>query len=84
LEREEVVTRGAAFAIRGYMEAGLDLVVEIGFWHPGARRMAAAVFEPFDAWLVGLRRELAEFGASGASARRRHLPGLRPFASDLH
>ena len=60
LEREEVVTRGAAFAIRGYLEAGLDLVVEIGFWHPGVRLMAAAVFEPFDAWLVGLRWELAE------------------------
>ena len=60
LEREEVVTCGAAFAIRGYLEAGLDLVVEIGFWHPGARRMAAAVFEPFDAWLVGLQWELAE------------------------
>ena len=60
MEREEVVTRGAAFAIRGYLEAGLDLVVEIGFWHPATRRMAAAVFEPFDAWLVGLRWELAK------------------------
>lgn len=60
LEREEVVTRGAAFAIRGYLEAGLDLVVEVGLWHPRARRMAAAVFEPFEAWLVGLRWDLAE------------------------
>ena len=60
LEREEVVTRGAAFALRGYLEAGLDLVVEVGLWGPRARRMAAAVFEPFDAWLVGLRWDLAE------------------------
>ncbi len=55
-----MVTRGAAFAVRGYLEAGLDLVVEIGLWLPGARRMAAAVFEPFDAWLIVLRWELAE------------------------
>ena len=60
LEREEVVTRGAAFAIRGYLEAGVDLVVEVGLWHPRARQMAAAVFKPFDAWLVGLRWDLAE------------------------
>jgi chloramphenicol 3-O-phosphotransferase len=60
LEREELLTRGAAFAIRGYLEAGVDLVVEVGLWHPRTRHMAAAVFEPFDAWLVGLRWELAE------------------------
>jgi chloramphenicol 3-O phosphotransferase len=59
-EREELVTRGAAFAIRGYLEAGVDLVVEIGLWHPMVRHMAAAVFEPFDAWLVGLQWDLAE------------------------
>jgi chloramphenicol 3-O-phosphotransferase len=59
-EREEVVTRGAAFAIRGYLEAGVDLVVEVGLWRPTARRMAAAVFEPFDAWLLGLRWDLGE------------------------
>lgn len=60
LEREEVLNRGAAFAIRGYLEAGVDLVVEVGLWHPRARHMAAAVFEPFDAWFVGLRWDLAE------------------------
>ena len=60
MEREDLVTRRRRFAIRGYLEAGLDLVVEIGFWHPATRRMAAADFEPFDAWLVGLRWELAE------------------------
>lgn len=60
LEREEVVARGAAYAIRGYLEAGVDLVVEVGLWGPRSRRMAAAVFEPFDAWLVGLRWDLAE------------------------
>ena len=60
LEREQLVNRGAAFAIRGYLQAGVDLVVEIGLWHPRARHMAAAVFEPFDAWLVGLRWDLAE------------------------
>ena len=38
----------------------MDLVVEVGLWGPGARRMAAAVFEPFDAWLIGLRWDLAE------------------------
>ena len=60
MEREEVVTRGAAYAIRGYLEAGVDLVVEVGLWGPRPRRMAAAVFEPFEAWLVGLRWDLAE------------------------
>lgn len=60
LEREELVTRGAAFAVRGYLEAGVDLIVEVGLWHPRSRHMAAAVFEPFDAWLVGLRWDLAE------------------------
>lgn len=60
LEREELVTRGAAFAIRGYLEAGVDLVAEVGLWNSRARHMAAAVFEPFDAWLVGLRWDLAE------------------------
>ncbi len=35
LEREEVLTRGVAFAIRGYLEAGVDLVVEVGLWHRG-------------------------------------------------
>jgi len=60
LEREELLTRGAAFAIRGYLEAGVDLVVEVGLWHPRTRNLAAAVFEPFNAWLVGLRWDLAE------------------------
>lgn len=58
--REEVVTRGVAYAIRGYLDAGLDLVVEVGLWHPSARAMAASVFAPYGAWLVGLRWELAE------------------------
>lgn len=58
--REEVVTRGVAYAIRGYLDAGLDLVVEAGLWHPSARAMAASVFAPYEAWLVGLHLELAE------------------------
>ena len=73
-EREEVVTRGAAFAIRGYLEAGVDLVVEVGLWHPRARRMAAAVFEPFDAWLVGLWWDLAEL----ESRERQREDGIFP------
>ena len=60
VERERTVTRGAAFAVRGYLDAGLDLVVELGLWHPGARDMAAVVFAPYDAWLVGLRWDLDE------------------------
>jgi len=58
--REEVVTRGVAYAVRGYLDAGLDLVVEVGLWHPSARAMAAAVFAPYEAWLVGLGWDLAE------------------------
>lgn len=38
----------------------MELVVEVGLWHPRARHMAAAVLEPFNAWLVGLRGDLAE------------------------
>lgn len=58
--REEVVTRGVAYAVRGYLDAGLDLVVEVGLWHPSARAMAATVFAPYEAWLVGLAWELPE------------------------
>ncbi|MFN2503235.1 MAG: hypothetical protein ABR540_03195 [Acidimicrobiales bacterium] len=60
LEREELVTRGAAFAIRGYLQAGVDLIVEVGLWYPRTRHMAAVAFEPFDAWLVGLQWDLTE------------------------
>jgi chloramphenicol 3-O phosphotransferase len=60
VERERAVTRGAAFAVRGYLDAGLDLVVELGLWYPRARDMAAAVFAPYDAWLVGLHWDLHE------------------------
>lgn len=60
LERERKVTKGAALAIRGYLDAGLDLIVELGLWHPAARGMAATVFAPYDAWLVGLRWDAAE------------------------
>ena len=82
LEREEVLTRGVAFAIRGYLEAGVDLVVEVGLWHPRTRHMAAVVFEPFDAWLVGLRWDLAELERRERQRDDGNLPGHRPFSSD--
>lgn len=60
MEREEVVTRGAAYAIRGYLEAGVDLVVEVGLWGPGLDVWQQPSSNPFEAWLVGLRWDLAE------------------------
>ncbi len=58
--REEVLARGAAFAIRGYLDAGIDLLVEVGLWGQSTRATAANVFEPYDAWLIGLRWNLSE------------------------
>lgn len=58
--REEMIIRGAAYAVRGYLDAAIDLIVERSFWHVSARAMAATVFAPYDAWLVGLRWELEE------------------------
>jgi hypothetical protein len=44
----------------------VDLVVEVGLWHPRARHMAAAVFEPFDAGLSVFGRILRNWSvASG-------------------
>lgn len=73
--REEVVTRGAAYAIRGYLDAGLDVVVEVGLWHRRARAMAAAVFAPYKAWLVGLRWTLSELERRERQRGDRRLPG---------
>lgn len=58
LEWEDRYTRATALAVRGYLDAGIDLVVERAFWHRRARAMAAEVFAPYSAWLIGLQWEL--------------------------
>lgn len=75
LERERKVTRGAALAIKGYLDAGLDLVVELGLWHPGARDMAATVFAPYHAWLVGLRWDEDELARRERTRADGRFPG---------
>ncbi|MEX1009181.1 MAG: hypothetical protein WD271_15260 [Acidimicrobiia bacterium] len=58
LAHQDRLDRGAALALRGYLDAGVDLIVEWGLWHARARVMAARVFAPYDAWLIGLRWDL--------------------------
>ena len=53
-EHERAVTSGSALAVRGYLDAGVNLVVERDLWDPSVRAQTAAVFAPYDAWLVGL------------------------------
>ena len=67
LEYEAVLTRGSALAVRGYLDAGVNLVVERDFWHPNTRAMTASVFERYDAWLIGLRWDTAVLEAREAA-----------------
>jgi chloramphenicol 3-O phosphotransferase len=74
LERERLVTRGTAMAVRGYLDAGVNLVVERSFWQPMTRRVVAELFAPYEAWLVGLDWELAEL----ERRERGRTDGIRP------
>ncbi len=58
LELQDRMTRGGAMAVRGYLDAGVNLVVEWGLWAPRDRRWVAEVLSPYPAWLIGLRWRL--------------------------
>lgn len=58
IEMETRVTRGAALAVRGYLDAGVNLVVERNLWWPDVRQWVAGVFQEYDAWILGLRWDL--------------------------
>jgi chloramphenicol 3-O-phosphotransferase len=45
--------------VRGYLDAGVNLVVERDFCHPTLRAETAELFAPFQAWIVGLRWDAA-------------------------
>ena len=45
---------GAAVAVRGYVDAGVNLVVERDLWHPPLGTATVPLFAPYEGWLVGL------------------------------
>lgn len=74
LQGEATLTRASALAIAGYLDGGINLVVERNFWQPDARWMAATLFQGYKAWLVGLSCELGA-RAARAGSQRWNLPG---------
>lgn len=88
-EGERLLTRGSAPAIRGYLDAGINLVIERDLWRPDARAMAAEVFAPYEAWLIGLRWDLEQLEGrerqrtDGIFAGTARAQATRPGAWDL-
>lgn len=81
-EMERRLTYGTALALRGYLDAGLDLIVERALWWPGIRAACASVFADCEAYLVGLdwklrvlelREERRADGIFGGTARQQAL-----------
>ncbi len=59
LEWDRRLREGCARAALGLMQAGLDVVVELGLWEPWGRATAARVFSGRRAFVVRVRCELA-------------------------
>ncbi len=80
-EREKVVTRGGAYAIRGYLEAGVDLVVEVGLWVQGLDAWQQPSSNPSTPGLSvcgGTLRSWSVESVSETMASSRARPGLKP------
>lgn len=59
LEWDRRVREGCARAARGLVEAGIDVIVELGLWDPWGRAAAARVMSGLPAYVVRVRCELA-------------------------
>lgn len=75
MEMETRVTHGAALAIRGYLDAGVNVIVERSLWWPAVRRWVAQAFQQYPAWLVGLRWELEVLEQRGLRRNGGIFPG---------
>jgi len=56
------MTYGTALALRGYLDAGFDLIIERSLWWPEIRQRCARVFDEYRAYLVGLKWDLTTLG----------------------
>lgn len=89
LQGEAILTRASALAIAGYLDGGINLVVERNFWQPDARGMAATLFQGYKPWLVGLSWELQELErreqdrSDGSFVGTARAQATRPGAWDL-
>ena len=59
LEWDRRVREGCARAARGFVEAGIDVIAELGLWDPWGRVAADRVMSGFPAYIVRVRCELA-------------------------
>lgn len=58
VEWDHRVREGAARAARGLLEAGLEVIVELGLFDPWGRATVASVLSPFPTFVVRLRCDL--------------------------
>jgi chloramphenicol 3-O phosphotransferase len=59
LDWDRRVREGCARAARGLVEAGLDVIVELGLWDPWGRAAAARVLAGLPVYIVRVRCDLA-------------------------